>query len=387
MKILECDAKNLLQKQGIPIPRGEVVTSAEEAAIVAQAIGQPVLLKAQIPSGGRMKAGGIHFADIPTEAQTIAAQLLGRELKGFTVTHLLIEAKLESAAELFLGATYDSRTRQAVLLASKSGGINVEQSGDVLRVPFSVQNPFLDYNGRETAARLGFSGPSLAQLGGIIAQIANLFLEWDATLLEINPLILSADGCWWVADVHLELDDDAAYRQTNLLEKLPLSLEWANRRSDFEQQAAQIDQADHRGVAGRLVPFDGNLGLIIGGGGASLTIFDAVLDAGLKPANYCEVGGNPSVWKTKELTKLILSQPQVERIAVIMNVVSNTRVDLVARGVIKGVLELGLDPQQVIAAFRVPGSWEDEGQAILTHYGIPFFGRETSIDQVVEAIK
>ncbi len=133
--------------------------------------------------------------------------------------------------------------------------------------------------------------------------------------------------------------------------------------------------------------FDGDLGLLIGGGGASLTILDAVLDAGLKPANYCEIGGNPSVWKIKELTKLILSQPQVKRLAVIMNVVSNTRVDLMARGVIKGILELGRDPREVIAVFRIPGSWEREGQAILKHYGVRFFGRETALDQVIEAIR
>ena len=114
---------------------------------------------------------------------------------------------------------------------------------------------------------------------------------------------------------------------------------------------------------------------------------DAILDAGLKPANYCEIGGNPSVWKIKELTKLILSQPQVEKLAVIMNVVSNTRVDLVARGVIKGVLELRLDPRKVIAAFRIPGSWEQEGKAILHHYGVEFLGRETSIDEVVDRIR
>ena len=114
---------------------------------------------------------------------------------------------------------------------------------------------------------------------------------------------------------------------------------------------------------------------------------DAVLEAGLKPANYGEIGGNPSVWKIKELTKLILSQPGVDRLAVIMNVVSNTRADLVARGVIKGALELGLEPREVIAAFRIPGSWESEGQDILRHYGIAFYGRETSIDQVVEAMR
>jgi len=113
----------------------------------------------------------------------------------------------------------------------------------------------------------------------------------------------------------------------------------ADRRTDFEREAAKIDSAHHRGVAGRLIPFDGDLGLLIGGGDASLTTMDALLNSGLKPANYCEIGGNPSMWKVKELTRLILRQPRVSKLAVIMNVVSNTRVDLVARGVVKGVLE------------------------------------------------
>jgi succinyl-CoA synthetase beta subunit/citryl-CoA synthetase large subunit len=201
--------------------------------------------------------------------------------------------------------------------------------------------------------------------------------------LECNPIIRDSDGQWWIADVHLELDDDAAFRQKELRKKLPASLAWHNMSTDFERHAQAIDKADHRGVAGRLVPFDGNLGMLIGGGGASLTAMDAVLDAGLKPANYCEIGGNPSVWKIKELTKLILSQPNVDSLVVIMNVVSNTRVDLVARGVIKGVLELGMEPAAVIRAFRIPGSWEEEGFVLLEHYDVSYFGRETSIDQVV----
>jgi succinyl-CoA synthetase beta subunit/citryl-CoA synthetase large subunit len=217
--------------------------------------------------------------------------------------------------------------------------------------------------------------------------VGRSLVQWDALLVEINPLVLDEAGHWWAADVHLELDDEAAQRQGSLLAQLPWSRRRARPQTEFERQAAEIDQADHRGVAGRLVPFEGNLGLLIGGGGASLAIFDVVLEAGLQPANYCEIGGNPSVWKIKELTKLILSQPQVERLAVIMNVVSNTRVDLVARGVIKGILELGREPREVIAAFRLPGSWEAEGRALLEHYGVPFLGRETSLDQVVEAIR
>jgi succinyl-CoA synthetase beta subunit/citryl-CoA synthetase large subunit len=303
------------------------------------------------------------------------------------VDSLLIEKKLDIAAEVFVAATYDSAARTPVLLASAAGGIEIESAGGMIRREFSPIHLPSDYMGREIAAELGFSGAQLPPLAALIAKVARCFARWDALLLELNPVVLDTNGQWWVADVHLELDDDAAYRQTDLLPHFPRSAEIANRKTEFERRAQEIDSADHRGVAGRLVAFDGNLGLLIGGGGASLTVLDAVLDAGLRPVNYCEIGGNPSVWKIKELTKLILSQPQVERLAVIMNVVSNTRVDLMARGVIKGILELGRDPAEVISAFRIPGSWEEEGQAILNHYGVKFFGRDTSIDQVIEAMK
>jgi succinyl-CoA synthetase beta subunit len=198
--------------------------------------------------------------------------------------------------------------------------------------------------------------------------------------------MLTRDGRLLAVDAHIELDADATFRHQDLVARFGLAGRGERSLSNFERQAAEIDHADHRGVAGRMVQFDGELGLLIGGGGASLTSFDAVLDSGLRPANYCEIGGNPSVWKVKELTKLILSQPNVERIAVIMNVVSNTRVDLVARGVIKGILELERDPATTIAAFRIPGSWEEEGFALLERFGVPFFTRETSIDEVVATI-
>lgn len=386
MKVLEYEAKAILSQTGLPIPGGRVAASADEAESIARELGGPVVLKAQIPMGRRMKAGGVLFADTPAEAAAQVRDLLGKTINGFPVDSVLVETKLAIAAEIFIGAAYDSTTRRATVIASRAGGIEVESATQVIRRSFSVLYP-PDYLGREVAAELGYTGSNLTKLGALITQTARSFLHWDALLLELNPVVLDADGQWWIADVHLELDDDAAYRQAGLLSQLPHSAQIADRRSDFERWAAAIDSADHRGVAGRLIPFGGSLGVLIGGGGASLTTMDALLDAGLDPANYCEIGGNPSVWKIKELTKLILSQPQVKRLAVIMNVVSNTRVDLVARGVIKGILELGRDPRATLVAFRIPGSWEDEGQAILRHYGVPFFGRETSIDQVVEAIQ
>ena len=387
MKVLEFEAKELLKSRGILVPSGQLAASAEEAAVVANDIGGPVVVKAQIPMARRLKAGGIRFAATPEEAAAATRELLGSTVLGFRVDHVLVEERIAVQTEAFLGVTYDANSRSAVLLGSRSGGTNIEASQAVVQRPFSVMDPLQDDFAREVCRDLGFTDQQLDALAPLATTLARCFTDWDALTLELNPVALDSQGRCTALDAHLELDDDAAYRQQELLTRLPLSTKLSDTRSEFEREAARIDSADHRGVAGRLIGFDGNLGLLIGGGGASLTVMDAILDAGLKPANYCEIGGNPSVWKIKELTKLILSRPQVEKLAVIMNVVSNTRVDLVARGVVKGVLESGLDPRTIIAAFRIPGSWEEEGKAILRHYGVEFLGRETGIDEVVERIR
>lgn len=387
MKVLEYEAKRLLKQAGLPVPAGQIALTPDEAIAAANVVAGPFVMKVQIPIGGRMKAGGVKFGASPQDAQEFATTLLHSEMRGFSVEGVLVEECLDIAAEVFIAATYDDLAKTAMLLLSREGGIDVESANQMIRYPFSLSSPFPDFKGRELAAALGFSGESNPPLGRLITRIANTFFQFDALLLECNPCVLTSEGRWWVADVHLELDDDAGFRQKSLLEAIPRSLEMANRRSEFEQRAIEIDSADHRGVAGRLIPFDGNVGMLIGGGGASLAVMDAAFDRGLKPANYCEIGGNPSVWKIKELTKLILSQPQVDTLVVTMNVVSNTRADMVARGVIKGVLELGKVPGEVIAAFRIPGSWEDESRAILSYYGIRYFGRETGLDQTIESVR
>jgi len=387
MRVLEFETKALLRSRGLSLPRGDVVISGPEALATARALGGPVVLKAQVPTGRRMKAGGVLFAATPEESSNLAESLLGRSINGFLVDRILVEERIAAEQEVFLAASYDRTNKRATLIASAAGGINVELAERVIRREFSTRYSPPDYLGREVAADLGLQGQGVNELGDVILDVARYFSNWDALLLELNPIVKDPKGHWWVADAHLELDDDAAFRQAELWRQVPRSTEWAQRRSKIERLAREIDDKDHRGVAGRMIAFDGDLGLLVGGGGASLTIMDSMLDAGLKPANYCEIGGNPSVWKVKELTKLVLGLPRVRKIAVIMNVVSNTRVDLVARGVIKGVLESGREPREVIAAFRIPGSWEAEGQAILRHYNVPSFGRETSIDQVVDAIR
>ena len=180
------------------------------------------------------------------------------------------------------------------------------------------------------------------------------------------------------------MEEEARERHQKLMDEFGISPEEARQGrppTDFEMRGVQVDASDHRGVAGRVVEFDGNLGLVIGAGGGSLTIFDAIQKYGGKPANYCEIGGNPSVKKACELTKLILSKKGVDKIAVIMNVVSNTRVDIVARGVIKGVVDSGFDPAKKIAIFRIPGSWEGEGFKLLEKYGVEYCDRTVSMSE------
>jgi len=226
----------------------------------------------------------------------------------------------------------------------------------------------------------------LVGLSVILSKLADIFLDYDATVAEINPLALTRTDQLIALDCRMEIDDDALFRHNDVaaIEKDRGRFAVARDAAGLERKAFEIDNLDHRGVAGRFIAFGGTLGLIIGGGGASLTAFDAIKAHGGQPANYCEIGGNPSVLKVKELTRLILSMPKVRKIAVIMNVVSNTRVDLVARGVIKGILEAGKTPSETIASFRIPGAWEEEGFKILSRYGVPYSGRTVSIDEAAQ---
>ncbi len=345
------------------------------------------MLKSQIPVGGRGKSGGILEASTDDEAKTHIEYLMATPLKGYKATRILIEKKMQIKQEFFMAVTYDTVVKTPVAIFSREGGVDVEtlaarEPGKVWQEPFSVRFKLPQYRAREIISETGVTGKLLLGLAAILSKLADIFLDYDATLAEINPLALIEDGRLIALDCHLEIDDDAAFRHEAFVQlgEDQSRFEASRQVTEFERKAAEIDQIDHRGVAGRMIEFNGNMGLIIGGGGASLTAFDAVRAHGGAPANYCEIGGNPSVQKVAELTKLILSKSNVQKIAVIMNVVSNTRVDLVARGIIKGILEAGKKPSETVAVFRIPGAWEEEGFKILTKYGVGYCDRTVSID-------
>lgn len=383
MRLYEYESKKILQAWGLPVPPGSLLASPDEVGEVGE-----VVLKAQVLTGGRQKAGGVLFAQGQLDAREKARQLFQAEIRDHRVEKLLMEEKVPVEKEYFLGVTYHTSRKVPLVLFSREGGVEIEEAFSrgpegIFRRSFDILEGFPEYRARELLAEVGLRGEELVKLVGPLQQLVALFLGMDATLAEVNPLARTRDGRYLALDCHLEIEDDALYRHPELESRYGIPRQERGLRppTELEIQAAAIDSMDHRGVAGRVVEFEGDLALLIGGGGASLTAFDAIRRHGGRPANYCEIGGNPSVRKVKELVKLLLSRPGVQRIAVIMNVVSNTRVDLVARGVIKGVLELGKDPAQTIAVFRIPGAWEDEGFRLLEKYGVPYCDRRVSIDE------
>jgi succinyl-CoA synthetase beta subunit len=389
MRFFEYEAREIVKRAGIPVTDYGFTTDAAEAKQIAQRIGGPTVIKSQVLSGGRMKAGGVKFADSPDEAEAHARDILALEINGHMPRGVLVDPKAEVAQEYYAGVVWDGIRKQPVMIFSPVGGIDIEQVAEeqpdkVGRRHFSNILPFGDFEAKEVIASTGVTGSALNKLVPIVTRLAKLFVENDMTLAEINPLGQLADGSFVALDAHMDIENEARGRHEKLLTDLGVGDEetrQAREATPFELAGEEVDATDHRGVAGNVTEFDGNLGLVIGAGGGSLTLFDAVRAHGGEPANYCEIGGNPSVAKACGLAKLVLQKPGVERIAVMMSIVSNTRVDIVARGVIKACLELGMDPAEKIAIFRIPGAWEEEGFKILEKYKVDYADRSVSLNE------
>ena len=389
MRFYEYEAREIVKRAGIPVTDYGFTRDPAEAAEIATRIGGPVVIKSQVLTGGRMKAGGIRFADTPAEAERHAGAVLDLEIGGHRPRGVLVDPRASVVKEFYAGVVWDGIGKRPVLLFSDMGGIDIEEVAEshpdhVGRGHFSTILPLSEFRAKEVVASVGVSGSRLNRLVPIVTRLARLFLERDMTLAEINPLGELEDGSFVALDAHMEMENEARGRHKDLLVALGVGEQetrLAREPTPFELAGEEVDGQDHRGVAGNVTEFDGDLGLVIGAGGGSLTLFDAVRAHGGRPANYCEIGGNPSVAKACGLAKLVLGKPGVDKIAVMMSIVSNTRVDIVARGVIKACLELGYDPAEKIAIFRIPGAWEDEGYKILERYGVEYADRSVSMHE------
>jgi succinyl-CoA synthetase beta subunit len=389
MRFFEYESRQIVAKAGIPVSPHGFAKTAEAAKLIAEEIGGPVVIKSQVLTGGRMKAGGVKFADTPDEAAAHAEEILRLEINSHMPRGVLVDSRVSVKQEFYAGVVWDGTCKKPVMLFSDMGGIDIEEVAEthpdhVGRGWFSNLMGVSDFQAKQVIASIGVTGSALTRATPILARLARLFVDCDMTLAEINPLAQLEDGSFVAVDAHMDMENEARPRQKALLKELGVGddeTRQAREATEFELAGEAVDAQDHRGVAGNVTEFDGNLGLVIGAGGGSLTLFDAVRAHGGRPANYCEIGGNPSVRKACGLAKLVLQKPGVDKIAVMMSIVSNTRVDIVARGVIKACLELGYDPAEKIAIFRIPGAWEDEGFKILEKYGVEYCDRSVSMHE------
>ncbi len=311
MRFYEFEAKRLLKKHGIPVPQSGIAQTAADAERLAGEFGGPVTLKAQVLSRALLTSRGVKAADSPAQAKQAAEQLLQLDDGGRKPKGILVEKQVPATKAYSLAVTYDGVRKLGLMAASDMAG-NIEDIAEshpthVARRHFSVLNPFSDYLAKELVADLGLTGADLTRVSGIVARLAQLFLQYDLTQADVYALAKQQDGSFVALDCQLDMEVEGRPRQKSILEELGIHPE--DRRlprepTQFEIDGAKIDAEDPRGVAGPVVEFDGNIGLVIGAGGGSLTLTDAVRKHGGRPANYAAIGGNPSVRKAQRLTKL-----------------------------------------------------------------------------------
>jgi succinyl-CoA synthetase beta subunit len=357
MKLLEYQAKEVLAQLGIAIPPGRVASTPEEAAQACAELG-PVAVKAQVPVGGRGKAGGIKLAQTPDEARAAAQQIIGMDIKGFTVPLVYCETALDIARELYLGFTVDRDARANILMLSAMGGMDIEQVADespdaIARLYPSPWRGPLDFELSELVFDAGL-GAHARGLVPLIKKLYRAIPELDAVTAEVNPLVVTSDGRLVAGDAKLETDENASYRQRELEERYGDVLEG----DPYEVEAKKRNLT--------YVALDGEVGIIGNGAGLCMGTLDMVQRAGGAAANFCDIGGGARAEVVENALTVILMNPKVR--GVLINIFGGiTRGDEVARGLVQARDNLHMSLPLVV---RLSGTNEEEGRAILRENGI-----------------
>jgi succinyl-CoA synthetase beta subunit len=357
MKLLEYQAKEVLAALGVPIPPGRVARTAEEAAAACSEIG-PVAVKAQVPVGGRGKAGGIKLAQTPEQARAAAAQIIGMDIKGFKVPLVYCEGALDIGQEVYLGFTVDRDARANILMLSARGGMDIEEVAE--ESPEAIArlypNPWrgpLDFELNQLAWEAGLGEHARALLP-LVKNLYRAITEYDAVTAEINPLVITRTGELIAGDAKLETDENAAFRHQDLEERYGDVLEG----DPYEREAKKRNLT--------YVSLDGEIGIIGNGAGLCMGTLDLVQRAGGRPANFCDIGGGAKAEVVENALAVILMNPRVR--GVLMNVFGGiTRGDEVARGLVQARDSLGMTLPLVV---RLSGTNQEEGRAILQENGI-----------------
>jgi len=364
VKIHEYQAKDILARYGIPIQPGRVAFTPEEAEEIAREIGGPVVIKAQVYVGGRGKAGGIQFGDTPAEARVAAAKVLGMNIKGLTVEKVLVVSKLDIKEEYYLGIILDRKSQTPVVMVSKAGGIDIEEVAattpeKIIKQPIDMRWGLRPFEARDILARAGLPHQVIAKGGSILTALAKAFIDSDASLAEINPLALTADGQVQAADAKILIDDNGLFRQKEYAS-------WA----ETEESNPLEFEAKQEGLT--YVKLDGNIGVIGNGAGLVMTTLDMVARVGGKPANFLDIGGGAKAEIMRKALTFVARDPQVK--GILVNIFGGiTRGEEVAKGVIMAQADL---PAGMPIVVRLSGTGSEEGKELLRQHAGLDWGKD-----------
>jgi succinyl-CoA synthetase beta subunit len=353
MKLHEYQSKQIFSKYGILIPKGRVAATATEARQIAEELGGHVVIKSQILVGGRGKAGGIRVAKSAKEAEDLATQILGMEIKGLPVRKVLVDEAANIDQEIYLGITNDRAARRPVLMASSAGGVEIEEVArtnpeKIIKIHIDPLLGLRDFQARDVAIGIDLPKEYWKQFTVICRGLWQTFIECDATLAEINPLVILKEKQLMALDGKMIVDDNALFRHTDLAEM-----------RDVDEEASVETEARKYGLS--FIKLDGEIGCMVNGAGLAMATMDIVKLFGGEPANFLDIGGGASADKVAAALRIILSDSNVK--AILFNVFGGiTRCDEVARGILTALNEVKSNIPMVI---RLVGTNASEGRKIL----------------------
>ena len=353
MKLHEYQSKAIFAKYGIPIPKGRVAATAEEAKTIAEELGSRVVIKSQVLVGGRGKAGGIRLAKTPEEAREVATQILGMEIKGLPVRKILVDEAAGIEKEIYLGITNDRAARKPVMMASAAGGVEIEEVARVspekiIKIHIDPLLGLRDYQARDLAGGIDLPRDHWRTFGQVCRGLWQAYVDCDATLAEINPLVITADNRLIALDGKMVIDDNAIFRHQDLSEL-----------RDLDVEAPAEIEARKYGLS--FIKLDGNIGCMVNGAGLAMTTMDIIKLFGGEPANFLDIGGGASSEKVAAALRIILSDKNVK--AILFNIFGGiTRCDEVARGILAALADVKPNIPMVV---RLVGTNAEEGQRLI----------------------
>ena len=386
MKIHEYQAKEILRRYGVKTPRGQVTDTAAEAGTICAQFGGKCVVKAQIHAGGRGKGGGVKLAGSRSEAEELAKQILGMQLvtkqtgpEGKKVEKIFVEEAVDIAQELYLSVTLDRALGKPVVMASAAGGMDIEEVAAkdpeaIIRQPVDPQLGLLPFEARLIARKLGLGGKTARQAAKLVSSLVDAYLDTDASLAEINPLLVTGDGDVMALDAKMSFDGNALFRHPDIKEMRDLT----------EEDPLEIE-AGHFGL--NYIKLDGEIGCMVNGAGLAMSTMDIIKLYGSEPANFLDVGGSASQEAVQNAFRILVSDPKVK--AVLINIFGGiARTDRIARGVVAALDELG--EVQVPVVVRLEGTNVEIGRQILQDAEFDFIVADQMADaaeKVVAAAK